>query len=51
MEVIGKTVKLNEPYQGYDIAVVVGQMGNRYEVRIEGSGKYLFLFRDQFEVV
>lgn len=41
-------VTLNTPYQGYTRGEITGQMGNRYEIRIVGSGKYIYLFEDEF---
>lgn len=46
----GKTVTLHEAYQGYTRGTITGQMGNRWEIRIEGSGAYIYRFADEFTI-
>lgn len=46
----GQTVTLHEPFNGYTRGTIVGQMGNRWEIRIEGSGFYIYRFSDEFTI-
>ncbi|GAB6119617.1 hypothetical protein [Dysgonomonas termitidis] len=46
----GDTATLNDPYQGYRNIELIRQVGNKWLVRIYGSGKEIEVYEDEFDL-
>jgi hypothetical protein len=48
MQEDGRTATLNEPYKGYRNIELLIKVGNKWLVRICGSGKEIEVYEDEF---
>ena len=44
-----RTATLKEPYKGYRNIILIENWGDKWEVKICGSGKHIFVYEDEFE--
>ncbi len=46
----GRTATLIKPYKGYRNIELIRQIGNKWHVRICGSGKEIEVYEDEFQI-